>query len=162
MTKKPAKEAHAERRVVARNRRARHDYHVLRSLEAGLVLVGTEVKSLRAGQAVLSQAFARIEGGEVWLVGAEIPPYPGAASSQHAPKQRRKLLLHRHEIGKLEGDLEGKGHTLVPIEIYFNAEGRAKVLLAVAVGRQQHDKRQALAEKDARREMDRVARDRRR
>jgi SsrA-binding protein len=140
---------------ICRNRRATHDYEVLDRVECGLVLVGTEVKSLRAGYGNLEDAYARVDGGEVWLVGAEIPEYEHGNRLNHKPKRERKLLLHRREIDKFAGRASEKGLTLVPLRMYFK-EGRAKVELAVAKGKQTHDKRESLKKSDARRQIDRA------
>lgn len=144
--------------VVARNRRARFDFHLELTVEAGLALQGTEVKSLRTGHVSLEQAFGRIVDGEAWLIDADIPEYLPGSWSNHDRRRRRKLLLHRREIDKLEGALEAGGKTLVPLEIYFNEKGIAKLKLAVGTGKKSHDKRQDLATKDARREIAKVMR----
>ncbi len=143
-------------KVVATNRRARHDYEVLETIEAGMALVGTEVKSLRAGHVQLKDSYARIEGGEVWLVGVHVAPYAQADGfGGHDPERPRKLLLHRPEIDRLTGRTQQQSLTLVPLSIYFR-DGRAKVELALARGRKQHDRRQAIAERDALREAERA------
>jgi SsrA-binding protein len=147
-------------KLIAENRRARHDYHLLERLEAGLTLTGTEVKSLRAGQATLQRAFADIRDGEVWLVGAHIPEYAQGNVANHDPDRDRKLLLHRREIDSLLGKVREKGLTLVPTKLYFK-NGRAKVEIAVARGKEQRDKRRDLAERDARRQIDRAMKERR-
>jgi len=144
-------------RVVAQNRRARHDYLVLETVEAGVVLTGTEVKSLRAGKASLAEAYATVEGGQAWVVQMHIPPYESGNRWNPDPVRRRKLLLHRAEINTLRKAVAQKGHTLVPLKLYFSG-GYAKLLIGVARGKQTHDKRQAIAERDARREMDRARR----
>jgi len=149
----------AGERVAISNRRARHEYHILDTYEAGIVLVGSEVKSIRDGRANLSDAYARLEGGEVWLHAMHVSPYP-FARQQHDPTRRRKLLLHRGEIDRLVGKLTESGLTLVPLKLYFN-DGLAKVEIAVARGKRQWDKRQAMAERDANRETERVLKDRR-
>lgn len=140
---------------ICRNRRATHDYEILDRVECGVVLVGTEVKSLREGHANLEDAYARIDDGEVWLVGAEIPEYPFGNRLNHKPKRTRKLLLHRREIDRFAGKASQKGLTLVPLRLYFK-DGIAKVELAVAKGKQAHDKREALKKADAKREIDRA------
>ncbi len=141
---------------IADNRRARHDYHVLDTYEAGLVLQGSEVKSLRLGQVQLADAFARISDGELWLEGVHIAPYQFANGvGAHDPDRRRKLLLHREEIDKLQARLNQERLTLVPLRLYFR-DGRAKVELGLARGRQKADKRQAIAERDSKREMERA------
>jgi len=151
--RKPAAgEAPAER-VVAENRRARHDYEILDTLECGIALVGSEVKSLRVGRISLEEAYGRIEGDEVWLLGCDIPEYEKANRLNHVPKRPRKLLLHQREIKKFAGHAFEKGLTLVPLKMYFKG-GRAKVLLGVGRGRQLHDKRQQLKAKSAKRDME--------
>jgi SsrA-binding protein len=144
-------------RLVASNKRARHDYEILETLEAGLVLTGTEVKSLRAGQADLTGGYARLEGEEVWLYDIHIPPYRQGGYANHEPKRRRKLLLNRREVKKLIGKTAQKGVTLIPLRLYFRA-GWAKVEVALARGRVKGDKRQRLAEETARREMQQAMR----
>jgi SsrA-binding protein len=141
-------------RVAISNRRARHEYHILDSWETGIMLVGSEVKSIRDGRANLADAYASIEGGEVWLHGMHVSPYP-FARQQHDPTRRRKLLLHRGEIDRLVGKLNESGLTLVPLKVYFK-DGLAKVELGLARGKRQWDKRQALAERDAKREAERA------
>lgn len=144
-------------RVICQNRRAFHDYHILDRLECGLVLTGTEVKSLRAGKATLDDAYGKLEDGELWLVGCEIPEYEQGTHFNHKPKRKRKLLAHRNEIGKFAGKASQKGFTLVPLRLYFK-DGRAKAELAVAQGKQKHDKRQALKEAEAKRDISRAMR----
>jgi SsrA-binding protein len=146
-------------RVAISNRRARHEYYILDSWETGIMLVGSEVKSIRDGRANLSDAYARLEGGEVWLHAMHVSPYP-FARQQHDPTRRRKLLLHRGEIDRLMGKLTESGLTLVPLKLYFN-DGLAKVEIALARGKRQWDKRQAMAERDANRETERVLKDHR-
>ena len=148
------------RRVVARNRRARHDYHIEDVVEAGLVLTGTEVKSLRAGRASLSDGFGQITDGEVWLLGVHIPQYTHGTWTNHEPRRPRKLLLHRKEIDRLASKTAERGLTLIPLSLYFS-HGKAKVELAVARGKRTYDKRQDLAERDAAREVERALRRRR-
>lgn len=131
------------RRVVARNRKARHEYHVLETFEAGLVLKGPEVKSLRDGKVAFQDAYARVEGGEVWLHSLHVSPYEQANRFNVDPLRKRKLLLHRREIRRLVGKVEEKGLTLIPLEIYFS-RGYAKVTLALARGKKLHDKRETL------------------
>jgi SsrA-binding protein len=147
-------------KLIADNRRARHDYDLLERVEAGLVLTGTEVKSLRDGKVQLGQAYADLRGGEAWLVGASIAEYPGGNRQNHVPDRDRKLLLHRHQIESLRGKVQEKGLTLVPTRLYFK-DGRVKVELAVARGRERADKRRAIAERDAQRDMERALRRRR-
>ena len=143
------------RKVVATNRKARHDYHVDDVYEAGMVLTGTEVKSLRAGRASLVDAFATVSGGEVWLERLHIPEYTQGTWTNHEPRRRRKLLLHRHEIEALAGDTRERGLTIVPLQLYFK-DGRAKVEIGVARGKKNYDKRQALKERQDKRESDRA------
>jgi SsrA-binding protein len=146
-------------RVAISNRRARHEYFILDSYECGIALVGTEVKSIRDGRANLTDAYARIERGEVWLYGMHISPY-AFAREQHDPIRKRKLLMHRAEIDRLVGKLSEAGVTLVPLKVYFK-DGLAKVEIALAKGKRQWDKRQALAERDAKRETERAVKGRR-
>lgn len=147
-------------KVVARNKKALHDYSVGEKVEAGLVLTGTEVKSLRAGRASLIDAFATIDDGQVWMRNAHIPEYEFGTFHNHAAKRNRKLLLHRKQITKLERALQDPGRTLIPLSIYFK-DGYAKVELAVATGKKQWDKRQTIAARDMQREVDRELADRR-
>jgi SsrA-binding protein len=144
-------------KIVARNRRARHDFELLEKVEAGLVLTGTEVKSLRNGKASLEDAYAEVEGDEVWLSGCDIPEYLQANRMNHVPKRSRKLLLHRREINKLGTRVGEKGMTLVPLSIYFK-KGIAKVELCVARGKKTFDKREAIKKQDAKRDMERAMR----
>ncbi|MBW3086572.1 SsrA-binding protein [Austwickia sp. TVS 96-490-7B] len=141
--------------VIARNRKARHDYLIEATVEAGIVLQGTEVKSLRMGRASLVDGFASISGGEVWLEGVHIPEYSQGTWTNHAARRKRKLLLHRVEIDKLTGKTRESGHTLVPLSLYFK-DGRAKVELALAKGKKEYDKRHALRERQDRREAERA------
>jgi SsrA-binding protein len=147
----------AQRTVIARNRRARHDYHIDDVVEAGIVLTGTEVKSLRAGRASLTDGFAQISDGEMWLHGVHIPEYAQGTWTNHEPRRPRKLLLHRKEIDKLASEIAERGFTLVPLSLYFSG-GRAKVELALARGKRTYDKRQDLAQRDAAREVQRAHR----
>ncbi len=145
-------------RVVASNRRARHDYEILDTAECGIVLQGSEVKSLRAGRIALQDAYARIIDGEMWLFGVHVPPYAQANGfGAHEPDRRRKLLMHRRQIDEWMGKTQQQSLTLVPLSIYFK-DGRAKVELALARGRRQYDKRHAIATRDASREAAREAR----
>ncbi|HKA06234.1 MAG TPA: SsrA-binding protein SmpB [Gemmataceae bacterium] len=146
--------------VVTRNRKASHEYELSDRLECGVVLVGTEVKSLRDGHCSLDEAYAKIEGGELWLVGCEIPEYAMGNRLNHKPKRDRKLLLHRREIAKFAGKASERGYTLIPIRVYFK-NGRAKVEVAVARGKQLYDKRHALKTAEAKREIDRAMKKRR-
>jgi SsrA-binding protein len=145
---------------IARNPRARHDYHLLETWEAGLVLTGTEVKSLRARKASLAEAYAHFRNGEIWLEGLTISPYEAGSYNNPPPARSRKLLLHKREIRRLIGDMSQKGLTLVPLELYFK-DGRAKVAIALARAKKQHDKRAELKRREAEREMSRVTRGRR-
>ena len=140
--------------TVALNRRARHDYAVEDTLEAGLVLTGTEIKSIRAGRANLAEAYARIERGEAWLIGAHIAPYEQGNRNNHEPTRTRKLLLHRDQIAELIGKTQAKGYTLVPLRLYIR-RGMAKLELGIARGKKAHDKRRTIAERDMRRELER-------
>ncbi|MGH3327044.1 MAG: SsrA-binding protein SmpB [Streptomycetales bacterium] len=149
------------RTVIARNRKARHDYHIDDVFEAGLVLTGTEVKSLRAGRASLVDGFAQVRDGEAWLHNVHIPEYTEGTWTNHEPRRVRKLLLHRHEIARLLGKTNESGRTLVPLALYFR-DGHAKVEIALARGKKQYDKRHALAERQAKREADRAMAGRRR
>ncbi|BBB91777.1 MAG TPA: SsrA-binding protein SmpB [Methylomusa anaerophila] len=146
-------------KTVAENRKARHDYHIHETYEAGIVLTGTEVKSLRAGKANLKDSYARVDHGELFLHNMHISPYEQGNRFNHEPLRTRKLLMHRLEINKLIGKTKEKGYTLVPLKLYFS-RGKAKLELGLASGKHTYDKRQDLAERDAKREMDRVFRDR--
>ncbi len=137
------------------NRRARHDYHLGDRYEAGLVLTGTEVKSLRLGQATLQQAYADVRDGEAWLVGLHVPEYEQGNRANHDPDRPRKLLLHRREIDRLHAGVREKGFAIVPTRLYFR-EGRVKVELALARGKEQRDKRSDIADRDARRQIERA------
>ena len=148
------------RKLVAQNRKARHDYHVEDTWEAGLVLMGTEVKSLRQGRATLVDGFAEVDDHEVWLHGVHIPEYTQGTWTNHEPRRTRKLLMHRREIDKLASETTERGLTLVPLALYFK-DGKAKVELALARGKRSYDKRQDLAARDAAREVDRALRRRR-
>ncbi len=141
--------------TVAVNRKARHNYVITETFEAGLVLTGTEIKSIRAGKVNLADAYARVEKGEAWLIGAHIAPYEAGNRYNHQPKRDRKLLLHRGEIDELMGRAAAKGLTIVPLRLYINASGRAKVELGLARGKQLHDRRRSIAERDSRRDMER-------
>jgi SsrA-binding protein len=147
-------------KVIARNRRARHEYHIEDVFEAGLVLTGTEVKSLRAGRASLAEGFAQISDHEAWLHNVHIPEYTEGTWTNHEPRRIRKLLLHRREIDKLAAETAERGLTLVPLSLYFK-DGKAKVELALARGKRSYDKRHDLARKDAAREVERALRRRR-
>jgi SsrA-binding protein len=145
---------------ICKNRRASHEYELTDRIECGVVLVGTEVKSLRDGHANLENAFARIDDGEVWLMGAEIPEYAFGNRMNHLPKRPRKLLLHKREIAKFAAKADQKGFTLIPTQMYFK-DGVAKVEIAVGKGKQAHDKRDALKKADATREISRAMANRR-
>ncbi len=148
-------------RTIATNRRARHEYEILETVEAGLVLRGTEVKSLRAGEVTFKDSYATMRNGEAWLLGCHIAPYSHGTDANHDPERDRKLLLHRREIARLTGRTAERGLTIVPLRLYFK-KGRAKLELGLARGKKLHDKRSALREREVRREMDRAARDVRR
>ena len=139
------------RKLIAQNRKARYDYHIDDVFEAGLVLVGTEVKSLRAGRATLGDGFGEITNGEAFLHGVHIPEYTEGTWTNHAPRRVRKMLLNRHEIDKIESKVKERGFTLVPLSMYFK-DGRAKVEIALARGKKTYDKRHAIAERQANRE----------
>ncbi|MDH7600288.1 MAG: SsrA-binding protein SmpB [Sedimentisphaerales bacterium] len=140
------------------NRKALHDFELLDRFEAGLVLTGSEVKSLRAGQADLTGAYARISDGECWLIGAKIAQYKQAGVNGHQPDRKRKCLLHKSQIRKIDAKLQQRGCTLVPLRIYFNQKGLAKAELALARGKRQYDKRRSIVDQEHRREMDRHGR----
>jgi SsrA-binding protein len=147
-------------KLIAENRRARHEYQLLERYEAGIVLTGTEVKSLRAGRANLQRSFADIRGNELWLVGAHIAEYESGNIQNHDPDRERKLLLHRRQIDSLLGKVRERGLTLVPTRLYFK-DGRAKVELALARGKETRDKRRDIAERDVRRQIERALKSRR-
>jgi SsrA-binding protein len=149
------REPHPSDRVVAQNRRAHHDYFILETIEAGIVLSGTEVKSLRMGKASLVEAYATVEGTEAWVRQMHIPPYEQGNRWNLDPIRRRKLLLHRTQIDTLRKAVEQKGQTIIPLKLYF-AGGRAKLLIGVAKGKKTFDKRHTMAERDAKREMERA------
>jgi SsrA-binding protein len=156
---RPKPQPFDKQRTVADNRRVRFDYHVDETFEAGLALQGTEVKALRAGQASIKESYAEVRDGEVWLVNANIPEYSHGNRLNHEPKRPRKLLLKSREINKLFGAVERKGMTLVPLSVYFNGTGRAKVELALAKGKQAHDKRAATKDRDWKRDKARLMRE---
>ena len=145
--------------TVAQNRRARHEYSIDETFEAGIALTGTEIKSVRAGKVSLAEAYARIENGEAWLIGANISPWDTGNRYNHEPKRNRKLLLHRDEIGDLLVRTKSKGLTMVPLRMYITGRGRAKLEIALARGKQLHDRRRDIAERDARREVERAIAD---
>jgi SsrA-binding protein len=146
------------RKVVAQNRKARHDYHIEDTFEAGIVLTGTEVKAMRAGGVQITDGYADSRDGEIWLINAHIPEYSGGNRMNHEPKRSRKLLLHSRQISKLIGAVTRERMTLVPLEIYFNERGRAKVLLALAKGKTKGDQRESIKERDWKREKARIMR----
>jgi SsrA-binding protein len=144
-------------RLVTENRKARHDYEILETFEAGLMLTGSEVKSLRAGRANLKDSYARIERGEAFLLNAHISPYAAASHFGHEPERNRKLLLHRSEIDKLNGRIQERGLTVIPLKIYFK-NGRAKVLIGVGRGKKSYDKRESIKKREMERDADRAMR----
>ena len=149
-----------KQKTVAENRRARFDYFIEDTFEAGIALSGTEVKSLRFGEGSIAESYAEVRGEEAWLVNANIPEFSHGNRFNHEPKRPRKLLLHRREIEKMIGAVERKGMTLIPLSVYFNSRGRAKVELALARGKQTHDKRATIKERDWKRDKARLLRDR--
>jgi len=149
-----------KKKTVAENRRARFDYFIEDTFEAGIALSGTEVKSLRFGEGSITESYAEVRDGECWLINANIPEFSHGNRFNHEPKRPRKLLLHTREIEKMIGAVERKGMTLVPLSVYFNSRGRAKVELALAKGKQTHDKRQTIKERDWKRDKARLMRDR--
>ena len=157
---KPLPSPFDKKKVVAENRRARFDYFVDERVEAGIALVGTEVKSLRHGEGSIAESYATVEGEEVWLINSHIPEYSHGNRQNHEPKRPRKLLLKGREISKLYGAVARQGLTLVPLSIYFNSRGRAKVELALARGKKVHDKRETVKERDWKREQQRLLRTR--
>ena len=142
-------------KTIALNRRARHEYSIEDSIEAGIVLSGTEIKSIRAGKVNLADAYARIERGEAWLVGAHIAPWEGGNRLNHEPKRDRKLLLHRNQIDQMLGKTKAKGLTLIPLKIYITSRGKAKLELGLGKGKQLHDRRREIQARDARRDIER-------
>jgi SsrA-binding protein len=156
--KKAAAKGESAGKVIAQNRKARHEYDVLDSLECGIMLVGSEVKSLRGGRISLEEAHAKVRSGEVWLIGCDIPEYSHATHFNHDPKRPRKLLMHRREVKKFAAQAYERGLTLVPLKLYFNDEGRAKLLLGLCRGRKLHDKREVLKKADAQRDIARAVR----
>jgi SsrA-binding protein len=148
-----------EEKTVAQNRRARHEFTIEDSFEAGIVLTGTEIKSIRAGKAGLSESYARIDKGEAWLIGANIQPWEGGNRYNHEPKRPRKLLLHRDQIVGLLLKTKAKGLTLVPLKMYITERGRAKLEIGLARGKQLHDRRRDIADRDSRREVERAIAD---
>ena len=154
-----AKEAETGYRVVAKNRKARHNYLIEDHLEAGIVLTGSEVKSLRAGRVSIGESYGAEKGGNIFLINAHIPPYNPAGKHNHDPKRPRQLLLHRRQVDRLIGAITREGITLVPLSLYFNERGIAKVNLGIARGKKKHDKRAASREKDWKRDKARLLRD---
>ena len=155
---KPLPPPFDKQKVVAENRRARYDYFVEERLEAGIELTGTEVKSLRGGEGSIAESYAAVEADELWLINSHIPEYSHGNRMNHQPRRPRKLLLKHREIAKLQGAVTRQGLTLVPLSLYFNASGRAKVELAVARGKKMHDKRETEKERDWKREQGRLLR----
>ena len=151
--------AHPKQKMIAENRKARHEYTIDDTFEAGIVLQGTEVKSLRGGKSTIGEAYAEVRGNEAWLVNANIPEYSHGNRQNHEPKRPRKLLLHRRQIDRLGGAVQRQGMTLVPLSMYFDENGRAKVELALAKGKQLHDKRQAAKDRDWKRQQARLLRE---
>jgi SsrA-binding protein len=149
-----------KKKTVAQNRRARFEYFIDETFEAGIALSGTEVKSLRFGEGSIAESYAEVKGGEVWLVNSNVPEFSHGNRHNHEPKRPRKLLLHEREIEKMIGAVERKGMTLIPLSVYFNSRGRAKVELALAKGKQTHDKRQTIKDRDWQRHKARLMRDR--
>lgn len=154
-----AKKADPNRKLVAENRRARFDYMIEDTLEVGLQLVGTEVKSLRGGRANIAESYASTERGELWLINATIPEYPPAGQFNHEPRRPRKLLVRARELKKLAGAVDREGRTLTPLELYFNERGIAKLKLALATGKKAHDKRAATKDREWKRQQSRLLRD---
>lgn len=155
----PAKDKDG-RKIIAENRRARHEYFVEDVIEAGLVLSGTEVKALREGKANIAESYASPEDGAIWLINANIPEYSAGNRQNHEPKRKRKLLLHKREITRLAQAVERKGYTLTPLRLYFNERGRAKLELGLAQGKKLHDKRATSKDRDWNRQKQRLLRDR--
>ena len=147
-----------KQKVVAENRRARFDYFVEDRIEAGIALTGTEVKALRQGEGSIAESYATVDGDEIWLINSHIPEYSHGNRLNHQPRRQRKLLLSKREIGKLQGAVTRQGLTLVPLSIYFNGRGKAKVELALARGKKAHDKRETIKERDWKREQQRLLR----
>lgn len=141
-------------KIVATNRKASHEYFILEQVEAGLVLQGSEIKSIRAGQISLAESYVQVENGQAWLIDAHIAPYEQARHFNHEPRRPRKLLLHKDEIMRLEKEIRQKGITIIPLKVYLK-DGRAKIEIALAKGKKLYDKRQAIAKRDAEREMER-------
>ena len=157
---RPKPQTFDKKTIVAENRRARFDYAIETTYEAGIALTGTEVKSLRFGEGSIAESYAEVRGEEVWLVNSNVPEFSHGNRFNHEAKRPRKLLLHEREINKLHGAVAREGMTLVPLMIYFNSRGRAKVELALAKGKKAHDKRDSIKERDWKREQGRILRDR--
>jgi len=157
---RPKPQTFDKKKIVAENRRARVDYAIETTYEAGIALTGTEVKSLRFGEGSIAESYAEVRGEEVWLVNSNVPEFSHGNRFNHEAKRPRKLLLHEREINKLHGAVAREGMTLVPLMIYFNSRGRAKVELALAKGKKAHDKRDSIKERDWKREQGRILRDR--
>ena len=151
-----AKKPEPGQTVVAQNRKARHNYFIEETFEAGLSLTGTEVKSLRGGRSTIAESYVTETGGEAWLVNANIPLYASGNRYNHEPKRPRKLLMHRAQINKLIGAIQREGRTVVPLQVYFNERGRAKIEIALAKGKQAHDKRQTIKDRDWQRQRSRL------
>ena len=151
-----AKKPELGRIVVAQNRKARHNYFIEETMEAGISLTGTEVKSLRGGRSSIAESYVTEDGGEAWLVNADIPEYAGGNRFNHERKRPRKLLLHRRQINVLIGAIQREGRTVVPLQVYFNERGRAKVEIALVTGKQAHDKRQSIKDRDWKRQRARL------
>lgn len=143
-------------KIIATNRKARHDYFIDETYEAGIALTGTEIKSARAGRVNLRDSYVQVKNGELWLIDTHIAPYEQAGHSSHKPKRPRKLLMHRHEINRLQGKVQEKGYTLVPLRLYLKNNKWAKVEIALARGKKLYDKRQAIRKRDAQQEMERA------
>lgn len=158
---RPKQASFDKHKTVAENRRARFDYFIEDTFEAGIALTGTEVKSLRFGEGSIAESYAEVRGGEVWLVNANVPEFSHGNRYNHEPKRPRKLLLHAREIDRLTGAVERKGMTLVPLSVYFNSRGRAKVELALAKGKNSADKRQTIKDRDWQRDKARIMRENR-
>ena len=158
MSKPPAIVQFDKAKIVAENRRARYDYFVEEKFEAGIELRGTEVKALRTGEGSIAESYAMVEGEQVWLVNSSIPQYGNRGYADHEPRRRRRLLMRGREIAKLYGAINRQGLTLIPLSIYFNSRGRAKIELALARGKKVHDKRETIKERDWKREQGRLLR----
>ena len=155
-----AKKPELDRTVVAQNRKARHNYFIEETFEAGLALTGTEVKSLRGGRSTIAESYVTEEGGEAWLVNANIPVYASGNRFNHEPRRPRKLLLHRKQIDRLIGAVQRDGQTIIPLRLYLNEDGKAKLEIALAKGKKLHDKREASAERDWQRDKARLLKER--